>query len=61
MHGVKRCVNGDKEIVYIFNNSEEEKNFTLEGEILSFGADAKMDGNVMTVPSMGVGYTIIRS
>ena len=57
----KRCVNGDKEIIYIFNNSEEEKNFTLEGEILSFGADAKMDGNVMTVPSMGVGYTIIRS
>ena len=57
----KRTVNGDKEIVYIFNSSDEDKTFDLEKTVVAFGADAVVDGSRMTVPSGGIGYAVIEN
>lgn len=54
----KRLVNNDKTIVFIFNNSNEDKTFELEGEISAFGADAVVEENKMTVKSGEVGYAV---
>ena len=50
------CEGGDKEIIFIFNNADEEKSFTIRGEIIGCGGDAKSDKNKVTLPAKGVGY-----
>lgn len=55
----KRLKNNDKTIVFIFNNSNEDKTFELEGEISAFGADAVVEENKMTVKSGEIGYAVI--
>jgi hypothetical protein len=55
----KRLKNNDKIIVFIFNNSDADKTFELEGEISAFGADAVVEENKMTVKSGEIGYAVI--
>ncbi len=60
-HGVyeRRMKSGDKTIVFIFNNSAEDKTFNLEKNIVSFGADAVAVGSRMTIKSGEIGYAVI--
>ncbi|MBR2021883.1 MAG: hypothetical protein IJ939_05545 [Clostridia bacterium] len=50
---------GDKKIIFIFNNSDIDRTFELDGKILSFGADATICGNSMTIKNEGIGYAIL--
>ncbi len=55
----KRTQKDNVEIVFIFNNADENKSFDLEKDIIALGADAVADGKVMTVPAGGIGYAVI--
>ena len=55
----KRTKNGDKEIVFIFNNSEEDKTFDLGKNIIASGADAINDGGKMLVRAGCIGYAVV--
>ena len=56
----KRLRNGDKEIVFLFNNAETEKNIRLENEILSCGGDGQLNGDLWTLPAKGMGYVVVK-
>ncbi len=47
------------EIIFIFNNSGDDKTMELDGNIISSGADAIVNGNAMTVKSGEIGYAIV--
>ena len=55
----KRTKKDDKEIVFIFNNSEEDKTVDLEKNIIAVGADAVCDGTKMTVGAGQIGYAVV--
>jgi hypothetical protein len=57
----KRLKNGDKDIVFLFNNAETEKQIALEGEIISVGGDGQMERGLWTLPAKGMGYAVIKS
>ena len=57
----KRMQNGDKDIIFLFNNGEEKKTVTLQGEILAVGGDGKLDGAAWTLPVNGMGYAVIKN
>ena len=57
----KRLQNGDKEIVFLFNNADVEKQIALDGEIISVGGDGQLSGNIWTLPAKGMGYVVIKS
>ncbi|MBR2623200.1 MAG: beta-galactosidase [Clostridia bacterium] len=57
----KRLRNGDKEIVFLFNNGETEKKFSLQGQIVTSGGDGCLDGGVWTLPANGMGYAVIKA
>lgn len=54
----KRLVCGDKEILFLFNCSEEEKTFMLRGGVYACGADGKLDGDRLVLPPDGVAYVV---
>ena len=54
----KHMENGDKTIVFLFNNSQEKKTFTVEISPIAVGANGKQCGNILTVPAMDVGYFV---
>ncbi len=54
----RRMVCKDKEIVFIFNNSESVKNFDLGKKIVSYGADACINDSVMTLKPGEIGYAV---
>lgn len=56
----KRLTDGDKEIIFLLNCSDKEKRFEINGEIVSFGGDGKIDGSALTVCGKGAGYAIIK-
>ena len=56
----KRLQNGDKEIVFLFNNGEVEKEFALDGEILAIGGDGKLNGSAWVLPANSMGYAIVK-
>ena len=55
----KRLSTGTNEIVFIFNLSDADKTVLLDGEIVSFGAEAIVNGSQMTVKAGGIGYAVI--
>ena len=57
----KRTINGDKEMVFIFNISDEDKTFDLGKEVIAFGADAEVVGNRMTVKTGEIGYAVVKA
>ena len=56
----RRMTCGDKKIIFIFNNSDCDKTFDLNGELVSFGADATVCDGKMTVKSGEIGYVIVK-
>ncbi|MBQ7948360.1 MAG: beta-galactosidase [Clostridia bacterium] len=56
----KRLANGDKEIVFLFNNGETEKSFDLQGDILSVGGDGSAEKNVLRVSANGMAYAVFK-
>ena len=57
----KRLKNGDKDIIFLFNNGEKAQTFVLQGEILAVGGDGKLDGMTWTLPTNGMGYAVIKN
>ena len=56
----KHLINGEDEIVFLFNNSNEEKRFVMQGTVVAHGADSTMDGNVLILPPMSMTHVVIR-
>jgi hypothetical protein len=56
----KRMQNGDKDIVFLFNNDEKDKIFDLKGEILTVGGDCDLSGNALQVSANGMAYAVIK-
>ena len=56
----KRLQQGDKDIIFLFNNGENAKTFPLEGEILSVGGDGELCGNTLQVSANGMAYAVIK-
>ena len=56
----KRLQKDDKEILFLFNNGETDKNFTLDGEIIAVGGDGTRNGNVLQVKASGMAYAVIK-
>ncbi len=56
----KRLQNGEKDVVFLFNNGETEKKFAFEGEILTVGGDGNLDGNTWSLPAKGMGYIVVK-
>ena len=55
----KRLQNGDKEIVFLFNNSDKDKSFDFGTEILAFGGDGAVNGTKLNVSTGGMAYAVI--
>jgi beta-galactosidase GanA len=56
----KRLQKEEEEIVFLFNNGEKDKTFSMQGEILSFGGDGSLDGNTLCVTASGMAYVVIK-
>ena len=55
----KRLENGKYEIIHLFNNSEEEKTFDLEGKIVAHGGHGSLNDGKAVVPSMSMAYFVV--
>jgi beta-galactosidase GanA len=56
----KRLQQGDKDIIFLFNNGEKDKTFPLQGEIVSIGGDGALNGNDLRIPANGMAYAVIK-
>ena len=56
----KRLENGEYEIIHLFNNTKEEKSFTLDREIVACGGHGLSNGRIATVPSESMAYFVIK-
>ena len=56
----KRLENRDFEIVHLFNNSDEDKSFKLDGEIVAFGGHGAIKEGDVTVPANSMAYFVIK-
>jgi beta-galactosidase GanA len=56
----KRLQNGDKEIVFLFNNSDIEQTFDFQTEILAFGGDGTIQNGKLCIHSKGMAYAVIK-
>lgn len=56
----KRLENGDKEIVFLFNNGETDKSFDFGTQILAHGGDGAVNGTKLNVPTSGMAYAVIK-
>ena len=57
----KHLVADDRKVIFIFNVSKKDTEIKLDGELLSFGADAIVEGNKMKIRSGEIGYAVIRT
>ena len=55
----KRLENGEYEIVYLFNNTDEEKCFDLEKEIVAFGGHGSVKDGRASIPAHSMAYFVI--
>ena len=55
----KRLDNGEQEIVFLFNNTEETQRFEFDREILSVGGDGNAVGNIFRVKEKSMAYAVI--
>lgn len=55
----RRLSCGDKEIIFIFNNSAKDRSFDFKRNIVSHGADGIVSENKMTVKSGEIGYAVV--
>lgn len=55
----KRLKSGDKEIVFIFNNSGCEKQIEVESKVVSSGGFGSLDGTLWKIPSHSMAYVIV--
>ncbi len=55
----KRLENVKYEIIHLFNNSEEEKTFELEGKIVAHGGHGSLKNDVAVVPKMSMAYFVL--
>lgn len=55
----KRLENGKYEIVYLFNNTDEDKSFDLEKPIVASSDRGQVNGSKVTVPANSMAYFII--
>jgi len=56
----RRLVSGESEILFIFNNSDEEKQIPLEKEPAAFGGFGLWNEGVWTIPSYSMGYVVLK-
>jgi beta-galactosidase GanA len=56
----KRAINGDAEIVYLFNNSDHEISFDLEKPIVACGGQGSFKDRIATVPQGSIAYFVIK-
>ena len=54
----KRLLCEDKEIVFLFNTSTQEKTVPLRGKILYCGVDGTIKNNILSLPPLGIAYVI---
>ena len=57
----KRLLGEGYEIVFLFNNAEENKHFAISGEILSQGGDAEKTTDGIALKPSSVAYVIIKA
>jgi beta-galactosidase GanA len=55
----KRLVNGKYEVIHLFNNTEEEKYFELDGEIVAVGGHGSVRESKAIVPANSMAYFVI--
>jgi hypothetical protein len=55
----KRLQNGKYEVIHLFNNTEEEKYFELDGEIASVGGHGSVRESKAIVPANSMAYFVI--
>lgn len=55
----KRLKNGNNEIVFIFNNSESEKQIEMEDDIVSCGGFGCVEGKHWKIPAHSMAYVVI--
>ena len=57
----KRLQNGEFEIIHLFNNTNEEKSFDLEGEIIAQGGHGSVQDAHALVPAHSMGYFVVKN
>ena len=56
----KRLVCEDQEAIFIFNNSEEDRVWEIENDILYVGGFGSADGKTFKVPANSMAYIIVK-
>lgn len=57
----KRLQNGEYEVVYLFNNTGDERSFDLEGEIVGVSDRGSVKDGRATVPAESMAYFVIKA
>ena len=57
----KRLVNGEYEIVHLFNKTEEEKHFDLRRDLIAVGGHGVASDGKLAVPAHSMGYAVIKA
>ena len=57
----KRLVNGEYEIVHLFNNTDVEKHFDLEKDLIAVGGHGTALDGKLAIPAHSMGYAVIKA
>ena len=55
----KRLVNGNYDIIHLFNNTQEEKSFDLEQAVIAVGGHGSVQQSKATVPANSMAYFVV--
>ena len=55
----KRLINGKYEVIHLFNNTDEEKCFNLDGEIVAVGGYGSVRESKAIVPACSMAYFVV--
>lgn len=56
----KRLTNGENEIIFIFNNSNEDKQFEIENKIIASGGFGNAKEKLLCVPKNSMAYVVTK-
>lgn len=54
----RRLINGENEIIFIFNNTQESQSFNIIGDVILHQGEGSFENNTLTVPSMNMSYFV---
>jgi NDP-sugar pyrophosphorylase family protein len=58
--GFKRLLGDGYEIAFIFNTSDKDRTFMLDGDVIAYGGGTTVEERKMTVRSGDVGYSVFK-